>query len=364
VDDVFGQVILGNALSRWIVAIGTCAAVVIALWVIKRAAVARAAKVTAHTRTPYDDVLVRVIEQTSFVAMLGAGVAIGVRTLELPPEASLWIGRALFAVLVIQAGLWITNFVTLAFEKRREHEGEAPHHRTMTAAVGFFTRLVVWSIVLLSILSNVGVEVSTLIAGLGIGGLAAALAVQNVLGELVAAFSIYSDRPIDVGDLIEIDDFKGTVERIGWRTTHLRGLGGEQIIIANSDLAKSRIRNYKRMQERRVVLTFGVEYSTPHEALAAIPGIVRDVLGNVDKTRFERAHLAKLGESSVDFEIAYWVLDPDYAAHMERQHQLLLGLKQRLDEMDVGFAFPTRTIHVYHHGDAREGADDDALTAT
>lgn len=348
VDDLLGHEILGNPAGRWAIALATGVTIVVALFLLKRIAIARLRKISEKTPTPYDDVLVEVAQDTRTSTILAAGLAGGVRTLDLPDAADLWIGRALFVVLAFQLGLWATHTVRLLFEMRRVARGEVAGgaHKTVGAAVVFVTRLLVWSIVLLSILSNLGVEVSTLIAGLGIGGLAAALAVQNVLTELVAAFSIYLDRPFDLGDFIVIDTFAGSVERIGWRTTHLRAISGEQIILANSDLAKARIRNHARMGERRVAFSVSVPYDTPSKKLEQVPAIIREEIARLDKVRFDRSHLVSFGESSIQFETVYFLLSTDYVDSVDRQQQLLLAIHRRFEEEGISFATPTRTVRV------------------
>ncbi|MDQ3032980.1 MAG: mechanosensitive ion channel family protein [Myxococcota bacterium] len=342
---------LGNSTLRWTIAIVTALAVLAVLVVIKRVVAVRLAKLTQRTTSRYDDVLVKVVQGTRTITLFVAAIAAGARTLALPDEADLWLGRALIVVLAIQAGLWVTHAVKLVIEGRTAKADEMPGARTMGAAAAFLTNLVVWSVMILVVLSNFGVEITTLIAGLGIGGIAAALAVQNMLKDLFAAFSIYADRPFDIGDFIIVDDFLGNVDRIGWRTTHLRSIGGEMIVFSNSDLASARIRNYKRMSERRIVVPFGVEYGTPAAKLASIPTIVREAVEGVDGLRFDRSHFKGYGDSSLDFETVFYVLSPDYAFYMERQQTFLMAIYRRFEQDGISFAFPTRTLHVHRHGD-------------
>lgn len=361
VDELLAREILGNDAVRWAIALITAVSIIVALVVLKRIAIARLKRRADRSAAPYDDVLVRVIEDTRASTMFAAGVAAGARTLALPEQADLWLGRALFAVLAFQAGLWATHAVRVIFELRRLARGEADGHahRTVGAALVFVTRLLVWTVVVLSILSNLGLEVSTLIAGLGIGGLAAALAVQNVLTELVAAFSIYLDRPFDLGDFIEVDSFLGTVERIGWRTTHLRSISGEQIILANSDLSKARIRNHARMGDRRVVFTISVPYDTTATKLERVPAILREEIERLDRVRFDRSHLVAFAESAIQFETVYFVLAADYLEYAERNQRVLLAVHRRFEDEGIELAIPTRTVRVDRgrQSDAIAGAE-------
>jgi len=228
---------------------------------------------------------------------------------------------------------------------RRQRLAEDAASVTLIALLAFIAKAVLGAVVLLLILDNVGVNVTALVAGLGVGGIAVALALQNILGDLLASLSIVLDKPFVLGDTINIGDLTGTVENVGLKTTHLRGAGGEQIVISNSDLLKSRIRNFKRMAERQVTLTFGVVYGTPAAALAAIPGLVREIVEAQEQVRFGRAHLKRLAEWSLEFEVAYAVLSPDYTLYMDRQQAINLALLRRLEDAGIALAFPTRTVH-------------------
>jgi small-conductance mechanosensitive channel len=170
--------------------------------------------------------------------------------------------------------------------------------------------------------------------------------VQNILGDLFASLSIVIDKPFVAGDFIIIDDFMGSVEHVGLKTTRIRSLGGEQIVFSNSDLLKSRLRNYKRMRERRIVFKFGLTYDTPPERLEQVPGIVRRIIEGQKQVRFERAHFAAFGESSLDFEVVFWMTTPDYNAYMDVQQAINLALMRELAGIGAEFAFPTRTLLV------------------
>jgi small-conductance mechanosensitive channel len=279
-------------------------------------------------------------------------VAVGAACLSLDPAVDLWVWRAVVLVVAIQVARSVTRGLRLVLEHRRARDGLRPGDRTFGAATAFLVNLVVWSALTLVVLSNFGVEVTALVAGFGIGGIAAALAVQNVLGDLFAALSLYVDRPFDIGDFVVVDAYRGTVEKISWRSTQLRSLDGELVVFSNGDLARARVRNFQRMTERRVVVHFGVEYATPTDTLEQIPKIVRDAVGGVDGLRFDRSHFMRFGDSSLDFESVFFVLSPDYDVHMDRQERLLLALHRRFGEEGIEFAFPTRTVHVVREAPA------------
>jgi small-conductance mechanosensitive channel len=188
--------------------------------------------------------------------------------------------------------------------------------------------------------------VTALMAGLGVGGIAVALAIQSVLGDLFASLSIALDKPFVIGDFVIVGDFMGTVERVGLKTTRIRSLSGEQLVFSNSDLLSSRIRNYKRMEERRVPFVVGVTYQTPAAELEAIPGVVRDIIESTDSTRFDRAHFKGFGDSAYLFEFVYYVLSADYAVFMDIQQAINLGIVRQFAERGIEIAYPTRTLHM------------------
>jgi small-conductance mechanosensitive channel len=249
--------------------------------------------------------------------------------------------------LVLQLGLWATAALTTFLTLRRARQLAAdPSTVAAMDLVGFLLRLVVWAAVLLLLLDNLGVNITTLIAGLGVGGIAVALAAQSVLGDLFASLSIVLDKPFVVGDFIAVADFMGSVEHVGLKTTRLRSLSGEQVVFSNTDLLGSRIRNYGRMYERRVVSSIGVTYHTPAAKLRRIPEIIREIVQSQEKIRFDRAHFHKLGDSSLGFEFVYYVLTADYNHYMDVQQNINLALLEKLTEEGVEFAYPTQTVFV------------------
>ena len=211
---------------------------------------------------------------------------------------------------------------------------------------GIFTilKFLVWSIVFIVVLDNLGIKISTLVAGLGIGGIAIALAAQTVLGDLFSYFIIFFDRPFEIGDFLIVGDFKGTVEYIGLKTTRLSSLGGEQLIFSNQDLTNSRIKNYKRMNQRRASFQFGVTYQTGLIKLKEIPKIVENIITKIPETTYSRAHFASYGDYSLNFEVVYFVLSNDYKKYMDIQQEINFQLKEIFEKQEIVFAYPTQTI--------------------
>lgn len=195
-------------------------------------------------------------------------------------------------------------------------------------------------------LSNLGVNITAFVASLGVGGIAVALAAQNVLGDLFASVSIAADKPFEVGDFIVFGSVAGSVETVGVKTTRIRSISGEQVVIGNTELLKQTVANYKRLRERRIVFGFGVTYDTTADQAAEIPGIVRSIVEASTQVRFDRAHFKAFGESSLDYEVVYIVLDPGYGVYMDEQQRINLALMRELANRGIEFAFPTRTLHI------------------
>ncbi len=307
----------------------------------------RLEKVSPKTDTAVDDMILRALRGTKNTLLFLLTAWLGAQWLDLGAQLDRVIDRLGFFVLIIQIAIWVDRFsvgMVLRYgEKRVEGAG------AQSAGILWITyllRVLLWSTALLLVISNLGYDVTALIAGLGIGGIAIGLAVQNILSDLFASLSIVLDKPFVVGDFIIVGDLLGTVEKIGIKTTRIRSLSGEQLIFSNADLLSSRIRNFKRMYERRVVFGFGVIYQTPPEQLEEIPVLVKNFIEEQEQARFDRAHFKGFGESSYDFEVVYYVLGPDYALYMDIQQALNLAIVRAFADRGIQFAYPTRTLFV------------------
>lgn len=348
---VLEQVYLGNSVRSWLIAAVVFAVVLGALLLTRWLVVRKLAALADRTRTHLDEYVVALLRHTrySFLVMLALAPALAV--LVLPERISALVTPLLRLVVIIQVGLWIGELVTLHLQNlttRRTATDVASV--TTIRTVGLLVRLVLWIVIFLLALKNFGVDVTALLTTLGIAGIAAALAVQNILGDLLASLSIVLDKPFVVGDFIAVDEFSGTVEEIGLKTTRVRSLSGERVIFSNADLLKSRIRNYRDMTRRRIVFTFGVEFGTSREVLQRIPEVVRATITAIEQTSFDRCHFLKFGDSSLDFETVYFVLVPDYNRYMDIQQRINLELYDRFAELGTGFAFPTRTVVLKNEG--------------
>jgi len=301
-------------------------------------------------RTPnrLDDRVAEVFSATSRWVLALAALLVGLTVLALPPPWQQRVEHLWFVAAALQVALWANQIVTLVL--RGYVERHATRGMTQVSAsatlLSWAVRTALWTIVLLAALSNFGVDITAFVASLGVGGVAIALAVQNILGDLFASLSIAVDKPFEIGDSIAFQSVNGTVEHIGLKTTRIRSITGEQIVISNTELLKQTISNFKRMQERRVVLGFGLTYDTTTAQARKVPEIVKRIVKGCDKLRFERAHLQGLGASSLDYELVYYVQDPSYAVHMDRQQEIILKLIDELAHLGAELAFPTQTVQL------------------
>jgi small-conductance mechanosensitive channel len=336
---------LGSSTRQWTTAVGIALAVFLALLVLRRLIVRRLGRRAARTPGSVVDIAVDLARRTRSLLILIPAVWLGSLSLQVSPEVSRVLKGAAEVAVFLQVALWASLALDLWVTRtqRRQLERDA----TSVALAGvlrFVGKLVLWAILVLAALDNLGINVTALVAGLGIGGVAVALALQNVLSDLFASLSIVFDKPFVIGDSISVNDLSGSVETIGLKTTRLRGAGGEQIVLANGELLKSRIHNWQRMSERRVVLAFGVPRDTPADIVAGVPERIRGIVEGLDQVRFERAHFKGFGESSLDFEAVYWILQPAYELFMDRQQAVNLALLKTLQEEGIGLAVPTQSL--------------------
>lgn len=336
-----------NDLYDWAVAGLLLVAAMLALAAVRYVAVRVIAAFAKRTITELDDHMAEVVARTQLWLLFPLAIYAGASALELPAKIERLIEFVVLVALLLQVVLWINNFIGLwlgrQVEKRRGVDGEGV---TALTLLGFAARVVVWALMLLLILDQLGFDITALVAGLGIGGVAIALAVQNILGDLFASLSIVLDKPFVVGDVIAVDDMIGPVEYIGLKTTRVRSLSGEMIIFANNDLLKSRIRNYKRMYERRVVFSVQVSYDTPLDKLERIPGMLRAAVERRKQTRFDRAHFKEFAASALTYEVVYFMTTPDYNVYMDTQQAINLEVYRRFSEERIEFAYPTQTLFV------------------
>lgn len=339
-------VFYGNPIEAWLIALAIAATVYLLQLLLLRVALVRLHAVAQHTATQVDNLVMDVLSKTRWWFMACVSIYAGSLYVILPADVSVLMRNILVIVVTLQVAVWghhlITEWLTTYF--RRKYAGDKTV-QTMTGAVVFLGRMLFYTALLLMALQNMGVRIDTLLAGLGIGGVAVALSVQNILGDLFASLSIVFDQPFLVGDFIILDNgMMGTVEHVGLKTTRLTSLNGEELVIANNDLLKTRIRNYRKMKDRLVNFKVSVPFQTPHEKLKALPDLFREVIEAHPRARFEWARLASLGPYAFEFDVAYYVTNYEWYSFMEIREEIYLEIIRRLTDAGVELAYPTQTL--------------------
>ncbi len=285
----------------------------------------------------------RIVRRTRspFIAALSAYLVANVVA---PPGPLLRTIDVLFTIAAtVQGALWAREILLALVERRAANAEDNDSFESAVTIIRVLVNVLVWALALILVLDNLGVNVTALVAGLGVGGIAIGLAAQGIFGDLFAALAILFDRPFRVGDAISFGGNSGTVEAIGLKTTRVRALSGEQLIISNAKLLDQQISNLRRIEERRVVFTLGVIYQTPAALMAQIPGEIEAIITARPRCRFDRAHFFRFGDSSLDFEIVYFVTEPGYAVMMDERQAIGLAILQRFAELKIDFAYPTQT---------------------
>ncbi len=341
------RTLLHNSLHDWLIAVGIFLGLGLLAAVLKRQFIKRLSVLARRSERQIYSAMVKMAQATRLWLVCLVALELGSQYLDLPHKADLWLERLATIAVCLQCGIWLSALLDFWITRSRNHLTD-----TQTVAAGsmdpfsFLGRLVLWTLVLLLVLDNMGVNITALATSLGVGGIAVALAVQNILGDLFASLSIVMDKPFVIGDSIAVDTLSGTVEHIGLKTTRIRSSTGEQLIVANSDMLKARLRNYKRMQERCITFSFTVPFSTPADKLEKIPELVRGIVEGREKVRFDRSHFKDLGGNAYLFETVYWVREPEYKTYMDAQQAINLALVRAFDKEGVLLSYPAQTLTV------------------
>ncbi|MGD9951779.1 MAG: mechanosensitive ion channel family protein [Burkholderiales bacterium] len=332
------QLLKSNEWGDFALAAGVALAVFFIVWLLRNV-VAR-----LLGRQP---LVAEVVRATRLWLLAPLAFYAGTFLLELPARLESLVEKIALAALVLQFALWGTRLLARWLAQRAEAaRGTDPEAATTVTLLGFIGRVVIWALALLFGLDQLGFDVTALVAGLGIGGIAVALAVQNILGDLFASAAIVLDKPFMVGDFIVVGTNAGTVEKVGLKTTRVRSLSGEQLVFTNAQLLNSQIRNFKQMQERRIAFGVGVTHETPLEKLRQIPAWLKAAVESQPQARFDRAHFKEYADFSLNFEIVYYVLSPDFGVYMDTQQAINLAIFEKFAQEGVRFAYPTRTLYI------------------
>lgn len=338
---------LGNSLKNWLAAGVFALIVYVGLSCVRYFILKRLKKIADKTPNRLDDLVLDLLSGTRKLFIAFIAIYAGSLLLKMPDRTAKLLHSIFVVGLLVQAWFWGSCLLKILIAKLLRRDGKDVSQDAIEGtrpAIEFVGRLILFSIIVLLALENFGFDVTALVASLGIGGIAVALALQNILGDLFASLSILFDKPFKVGDFVVVGDLAGTVEKIGLKTTRVRSLSGEQLVISNGDLLSSRIRNYKRMNERRIVFEFGVTYQTSSENLKKIPQMLKQIIESIQNTRFDRAHFFRFSPSSLDFQVVYYVLSPNYSVYMDIQQEINLRLFSQFAKEGIRFAHPVQSL--------------------
>jgi small-conductance mechanosensitive channel len=346
--------LVGNSLSDWATAAFVAALVWTTLWILRKLIAARYKRDSRGTKPTLIRLIGYLIGNTKQILFFAIALDAAQEFLTLPDKIQGVLSAVVLILVLIQVGLWAGRAVRFYLETKELERGADRLFSGSLDIINFVARLLIWSLLILVALDNVGVNITALLAGLGVGGVAVALALQNVLGDLFASLSIALDKPFVVGDNLTIDTFVGKVEHIGIKTTRLRSEGGEQIILSNADILKSRVRNFGRLAEQRILTTIRVTYDTPADKLKGMPKLLENVVREHAQARFDRCHLRTLGEAAFHFELAYFVMQPAANPMLDLQQAVNLRIIDELRLQGIEFAYPTQLVILDRHRPALE----------
>jgi small-conductance mechanosensitive channel len=338
------RLLYGNPIGDWIAAGITGVVVWAALWALRQAIVSRHHRYLADHHPTLVRLVAYLAGSTLQLSFIAVALYAAKEILVLPPRVQHIGTNVALIMILLQVGIWSRRAVHFYLEMKGKERGADRTFAGSLDIIHFVAGILIWSLVTLVALENLGVNITALLAGLGVGGVAVALALQNVLGDLFASLSIALDKPFVVGDSLTIDTFTGAVERIGIKTTRLRSESGEQIVLSNADILKSRVRNFGRAPELRTLLTLRVTYDTPPDRLQQIPQLLERVVREQPNARFERCHLVKLGEFALHFELSYFGERPDLHPLLDLQQAVNFRILEEFRRLGIEFAYPTQRI--------------------
>lgn len=353
---------LGNTIQQWGAALLVAAATTAILYAARHFVLYKLKAVSERTETRLDGIAVSVLARTHTLSIWVVGLYLGSLMVNLGAHHERSVTRIAIAALLMQGAVW-GDAAMRAWRDMFRNGAPADNARHASSAVlTFVSRLALWVVIFLMILDNFGFNITTLVASLGIGGVAVALAVQNILGDLFASLSIMLDKPFEPGDFIIVGDTLGWVEHIGLKTTRVRGLGGEEVVFSNGELLKSRIHNHKRLERRRVAFTVRVAYGLPEEKLRAIPEMISRIVGAHEMVTFEHCHLMGYGDWSLNFEVVYQYQSPDYFGHLDTQQAIFFELYRKFADETIEFAHPMSIVRVHERQAAETQARPSVVT--
>jgi len=344
--NILNQLYLNNTVYDYLISLTLFIVAVILLKIVRVVFIKRIKALAEKTATTIDDFLVDAVSRKLIPILYFAAFYLSIQRLVLGESVAVWVKTIVMIIITVISVHFLVMLVKYGVESFWKKKSEEPGQAEVPRAILTIVRIILWTIAFVIILDNMGVKITALITGLGIGGIAIALAAQAVLVDLFSYFTIFFDRPFQIGDFIVVGEYMGTVEHIGIKTSRIRSLGGEELVFSNTDLTNSRLKNYKRMQKRRVVFQIGVTYDTTLANIKEIPSIIKKIINSIADTEFDRAHFFSYGDFSLNYEIVFYVINNDYTKYMDIREKINISIMEEFEKRAIEFAFPTQTLHI------------------
>lgn len=341
--------IFGNTAYDYLIALAVFIGLIIVLKIIKMLIIGKLRKLAKKTKTDFDDILIEIFSKVKPPFYFFVALYFGIRVLDLPQVAAEAVKVVFIVVLVYEviSGLGkLSDYFVGKYLAKTEGSDDQVTSQSMVKSANMIIKIVLWLLGIVLILANLGINVTSIIASLGIGGLAVALALQNILSDIFSSFSLYIDKPFKVGDYIAIGTDSGTVEKIGLKTTRIRTLQGEELVVSNKELTSTRVQNFKKMEKRRIAFTIGVIYGLKPGQLEKIPAIIKEVIDTAENAEFDRCHFKEYNDSSLDFETVFYVNSAEYVEYMDIRQGINLEIYKKFAAEKIDFAYPTQTVFI------------------
>lgn len=357
IQEYLSQEFWNNTVQDYLLALGFILLGMGIIKIFKKSIIRKLKKITEKTDNNLDNFLLEIVENYLLPAIYISFVFWGIQTLTISDMLAKSLSVAHKVVLTYYNVQILALFIITLFRSYVKKQKNGEEKVKQIGGIIILVKVMIWAFGILLLFDNLGFNVTTIITGLGIGGIAVALAAQNILGDLFNYFVLFFDKPIEIGDFVVVDDKNGIVDKIGIKTTRIKTLSGEELVVANSDLTSSRIHNYKKMQRRRILFGVRVTYETPLIALKKIPEMLKEIVENQSPVTFDRAHFKAFGDYSLDFEVVYYIEVADYSKYMDIQQQINFAIVEQFDAMGIDIAFPTRTLYLRNENEQRFQVD-------
>jgi len=342
--DFLKDIFWGNSIKSWLIAFGIIVIAFAIIKIVKGPILKILRNWSQKTSSTFDDFIVIAIEKTLIPFLYFVSIFAAIQYLTLNTETNHVIRVAILFIIAFFILRILTSAIRYSIFKFLSKQENSETKQKQAHGLILVLNGIVWCMGMVFLINNLGYNVTTIITGLGIGGIAIALAAQAVLGDFFSYFVIFFDRPFEIGDSITTGTEAGSVEYIGIKTTRIRSVSGEQIIFSNKDLTDSRVRNYKRMLRRRILFKIGVTYQTTPEQLKKIPEIIKQAIKSKEKATFDRSHFSGFGDFRLEFETVYYIDVPDYYLYMDIQQSIYLEIFETFAKENIEFAYPTQTL--------------------